>query len=340
MRFASTTLAFGFVAVSVLSAQVHDDMADEGTVMYKGVEVYTEGGLWQEIDGRLAQTDPTALMAGALASVGVQGVGEYTFDVSTIGGTEDGTYAFGALVSGFAMGLVRDVSLGGSGLYARVYNQERQIHEYAGTTYSFELSKSLATHLDQMFRTGTPLTIRIRIDSTNGSVSIKDPLDAKTWWRFTLGQPLATDAKYPIGVGTWSASAVFDNFQVREIEYFPSATNDRLPLPATLLALDSDGRQQVQSIRDSLIAIADNVDRISASENTDTERLNGLESSLMELTELASDLPSIFAGAIDSDSQSRSRLLRAGRRLNGILGVIATGDYYRSPINTPVAGAI
>jgi len=56
------------------------------------------------------------------------------------------------------------------------------------------------------------LPVRIRIDSGNGNVWVKDPFDATTWWAFTLGQSLEGEGHNMIGVGTTSLAASFGGF--------------------------------------------------------------------------------------------------------------------------------
>ena len=187
--------------------------ADGHMAMYMGVDVQTDGGTWQEVDGRLAQTDASAWLAGAMVPAGIQGKAEYSFDVAYLGGLEDNAIGFGAIVPGFVMGLVWDpANLGGSGLHAQVYNAAGEIHEYAGITYSFEIPAAMIAGITADMVMNTPLTVRIRIDSSNGNVWVKDPFDATTWWAFTLGQSLEGEGHNMVGVGTTSAAASFGNF--------------------------------------------------------------------------------------------------------------------------------
>ncbi len=173
-----------------------------------GVHIATDGGAWQIVDGRLAQTDGDASLAGAMANVGRSGMTEYSFDVAYHGGGEDNAGAFGVIVDGFAIGLVWDpANKGGSGLYAEVYTANG-LHEYAGITYSFEIPASLLAGISVQTVVNTTLPIRIRIDSSNGNVWVKDPRDATIWWAFTLGQALDGTT---VGVGTSSLSATFGN---------------------------------------------------------------------------------------------------------------------------------
>ena len=188
-------------------------LADGHMAMYMGVDVHTDGGAWQEVDGRLAQTDASAWLAGATVPMGIQGKAEYAFDVAYLGGLEDNAVGFGAIVPGFVMGLVWDpANLSGSGLHAQVYNAAGEIHEYAGIKYDFEIPAAMIAGITAEMATNTPLQVRIRIDSSNGNVWVKDPLDATTWWAFTLGQSLEGEGHNMIGVRTTSGAMSFGNF--------------------------------------------------------------------------------------------------------------------------------
>ena len=152
------------------------DMFRETSLMYMGFDVHATGGAWQEIDGRLAQTDASAWLAGAMVSGGIRGKAEYSFDVSYVGGLEDNAIGFGALVPGFVMGLVWDpANLGGSGLHAQVYNADGEIHEYGGVTYDFEVPESIVEGIMAEMAMNAPLTVRLRVDSSSGNVWVKDP---------------------------------------------------------------------------------------------------------------------------------------------------------------------
>ena len=65
----------------------------------------------------------------------------------------------------------------------------------------------------------TPLTVRMRVDSSNGNVWVKDPFEATTWWAFTLGQSLELQRGT-----TWSvwaphpSAASFGNFSAVSME--------------------------------------------------------------------------------------------------------------------------
>lgn len=220
MKRVVTILVLGALVASFSFAQMDDDMGMMGAdVMFMGVGVYTDGGAWQEIDGRLAQTDANAGLAGAMVPAGIQGMAEYSFDVSYLGGLEDNAIAFGAIVPGFVMGLVWDPeNLGGSGLHAQVYNDSGEIHEYGGVTYSREIPASMIAGITASMVMSTPLHVRIRIDSSNGNVWVKDPFDDVTWWTFTLGQSLEEDGHNMIGVGTSSVAASFGNFSAHPID--------------------------------------------------------------------------------------------------------------------------
>jgi len=198
MKRVATILTIAALAASFSFADIN----------VRGVSISTDGGAWQIVDGRLAQTDGDALLAGATANVGRSGITEYSFDVAYHGGGEDNSGAFGVIVDGFAIGLVWDpVNKGGSGLYAEVYTANG-LHEYAGVTYSFEIPASLLAGISVQTVVNTTLPIRIRIDSSSGNVRVKDPRDATTWWTFTLGQALDGST---VGVGTSSLSATFGN---------------------------------------------------------------------------------------------------------------------------------
>ena len=213
MKRVVTILAVGAFVASFSFADMHGMMDDDMMVMYMGVGVSTDGGTWHEVEGRLAQTDAMAPLAGAMVPAGMMGKAEYSFDVSYMGGGEDNAGAFGVIVPGFAIGLVWDpANLGGSGLFAQVYNASGELHEYAGITYSFEIPSSIAMMLTPEMVMSATLPIRMRVDSSNGNVSVKDPRDATTWWAFTLGQSLEMEGHNMIGVGTSSLAASFGNF--------------------------------------------------------------------------------------------------------------------------------
>ena len=184
-----------------------------GMTTYMGVGVHTDGGSWQEVDGRLVQTDASAELAMAYVPAGIPGKAEYSFDVSYVGGLEDNDIAFGAIVPGFLMGLVWDpATFGGSGLRAQVYDAAGELHEYAGVTYDFEIPAAMIAGITAEMVMNVTLPVRIRIDSSNGNVWVKDPLDATTWWAFTLGQSLEEEGHNMVGVATSSAAASFGNF--------------------------------------------------------------------------------------------------------------------------------
>ena len=175
-------------------------------------QLMTCGGTWEVVPVpiQLTQTDASAPLAGALTPRGIAGMAEYSFDVSYVAGLEDNAIGFGALVPGFAMGLVWDPdTFGGSGLRARVYNENGEIHEYGGVTYDMEIPAAMIAGITLEMVMNTTLNVRIRIDSRNGNVWVKDPFDATTWWEFTLGQSLSGNL---VGVGTTSAAASFTNF--------------------------------------------------------------------------------------------------------------------------------
>lgn len=204
MKRVATILIVAAVAASFSFAGDH-------VVSLGGVSVSCAGGTWQVLDGRLAQTDGSASRAGAIATVGVPGTTEYSFDVSYVGGGEDNAGAFGVIVDGFAIGLVWDpANRGGSGLYAEVQTVSG-VHEYAGITYSFEIPAAIVAGVTAATVVNTTLPVRIRVDSSNGNISVKDPRDATTWWAFTLGQALDGTN---VGLGTSSLAASFGGFGV------------------------------------------------------------------------------------------------------------------------------
>ena len=186
---------------------------DAMKVTYMGVDVYTDGGSWNAIDGRLAQTDASAWLAGAMVPAGTSGITEYSFDMEYIDGLKDDALGIGAIVPGFLMGLVWDPEhLGGSGLRAQVYNDRGEIHEYNGITYDFEVPKSMIAAITEETLRTTPLTFRFRIDSTNGNVWLKNPFEQDSGWTFTLGRSLERFDNSMVGVGTTSLAASFGNF--------------------------------------------------------------------------------------------------------------------------------
>ena len=108
------------VALVALAASF--SFADGHMTMYMGVGVMTDGGSWQEVDGRLAQTDASAYLAGAFVPAGIPGKAEYSFDVAYIGGLEDNAIGFGAPRarlrdgSGLGSGHLRRLRIAGAGV--------------------------------------------------------------------------------------------------------------------------------------------------------------------------------------------------------------------------------
>ena len=196
----------------LLSKILNLDLA--GTLNYRGTELMVEGGSWQELlDGTLAQTDSNASIAAALAAGGIRGKAEYAFELSYIAGLEDNAIGFGAIVPGFAMGLVWDpANWGGSGLRAQVYDADGNLHQYGGVTYDFEIPAEIVERINAEVVMNNPLDVRIRVDSSNGNVWVKDPFDSTTWWAFTLGQSIEDDGHNMIGFGTTSGAASFGKF--------------------------------------------------------------------------------------------------------------------------------
>ena len=170
-------------------------------------------GMWQSSDGRLAQMDATVPVAGALIGPAIQGIGDYSFDVSFIGGLDDGSIGFGAIIPDFVLGVEWDPQdLGGSGLRARVYNSSGAIHAYGGFSYDVELPAALIADITQENMKDGTLRVQFRVDSTNGNVWVRDPIDPENWHSFTLGQSLEDGGHNMIGVGTASGAASFGNF--------------------------------------------------------------------------------------------------------------------------------
>ena len=170
-------------------------------------------GFWERSAGRLAQTDSTVALAGALVAPAIQGIGEYSFDVEYIGGLDDDAIGFGAIVPGFMIGLEWDPqNLGGSGLHARVYDSRGEIHTYGGISYDIEIPQSYIADVTAETVRNTALTVRLRVDSSNGNVWVHDPIKSKEWWAFTLGQSLEDKPHHMFGVVTTSAAASFGNF--------------------------------------------------------------------------------------------------------------------------------
>ena len=201
MKRVVTILALVAVAASF-------SFADGHMIKAGGLTIHTEGGTWQLIGDALAQTDAEAPLAAAWTDAGQTGKAEYKVNARYIGGLEDNAGAIGVGVDGFAMILVWDpATRGGSGLWAEVYNiATRQLHEYAGITYQFEIPDAVVAAVAPLLQTAA-LPIQVRVDSSNGNVSFKDPRDRTTWWAFTLGQEL--ENANIVGVGTSSMSASF-----------------------------------------------------------------------------------------------------------------------------------
>ncbi|MDE0222532.1 MAG: hypothetical protein OXJ90_24915, partial [Spirochaetaceae bacterium] len=111
-------LTWRFLILALVALAASFSFADGHVAMYMGVAVHTDGGRWDDVDGRLAQTDASAWLAAATVPMGIQGKTEYSFDIAYIGGLEDNAIGFGAIIPGFVMGLVWDpANLDGSGLH-------------------------------------------------------------------------------------------------------------------------------------------------------------------------------------------------------------------------------
>ena len=211
MRRAVTIAALVALAASFSFADGHDSAMPDCDQQIGPITPC--GGSWQWTEGRLVRSDASAVVGLAFGPFGIPGLAEYSFDVSYVGGLEDNNIGFGAVVPGFLMGLTWDpANLSGSGLHAQVYNEAGEIHEYAGITYSFEIPAATIAGITAEMVMSTPLTVRIRVDSSNGNVWVKDPFDATTWWAFTLGQSLEEEGHNMVGVATASAAASFGNF--------------------------------------------------------------------------------------------------------------------------------
>ena len=202
----------GAFSSPLLSNILNLDRAER--INYGGTKLIVQGGSWQELlDGTLAQTDSSAPVAAALAAAGIRGKAEYAFELSYIAGLEDNAIGFGAIVPGFAMGLVWDpANWGGSGLRAQVYNAHGDLHQYGGVTYDFEVPAEIVERINAEVLMNNPLEIRIRVDSSNGDVWVKDPFDRTRWWAFTLGQSIEDNGHNMIGFGTTSGAASFGKF--------------------------------------------------------------------------------------------------------------------------------
>ena len=215
MKRVVTIVAVGAIAASVSFGQTTEELLASCKPRLMG-QLLMCGGAWNmEPDSpiRLTQTDASAWFTMAVTPRGIPGMAEYSFDVSYVGGLEDNAIGFGVIVPGFLMGVVWDpANLGGSGLRAQVYNQDAALHQYAGITYDVEVPSSVVTRVTAETVMNTPLTVRIRVDSTSGDVWVKDPFDATTWWAFSLGQSLEDAGHNMIGVGTAGMAASFDNF--------------------------------------------------------------------------------------------------------------------------------
>ena len=316
MKMLSTTVALVALAASFSFGQMMDDMK----VMYMGVDVHTDGGSWQEVDGRLAQTDASAWLAGAMVPAGIQGKAEYSFDVAYIGGLEDNAIGFGAIVPGFVMGLVWDpANLGGSGLHAQVYNAAGEIHEYAGIQYDFEIPAAMIAGITAEMVMNNPMTVRIRTDFSKGNVWVNDPFDQSTWWALTVDPSADGEHHSMIGVGTTSAAASFGNIRVDENPVFDRSF-ERFTLPLDVLSLDSVARRQIISIRDGFVTFDKNLEAIAANEDA-VSTLNNIGIDLSDLQAVSDVLPTILADATDHDTETLDNVLKAVDGLNSVVSV-------------------
>jgi len=185
MKIISATVALGAVVASLVFAQWSVSMTDGD--LYKAVDVQTDGGLWQEIDGRLSQTDASVQWAKAIVPpIGTPDRAEYSFDVSYIDGLEDNVFGFGVNVLGYDMRLVWDpANLGGSGLHAQVYNTAGELHEH------YEIPASTVADILAKIAVNDPILLKIRTDYNNGNLWVQDLFDT-TWYMF---QPFDSPVK-------------------------------------------------------------------------------------------------------------------------------------------------
>ena len=298
MKGLSTTVALVALVASF-------SFADGHMTTHMDYPVRTDGGSWQGVDGEWAQTDASAGLANAWVPAGIQGKAEYTFDVAYIGGLEDDAIGFGAIIPGFEMRLVWDpATLGGSGLHAQVYNAEGEIHEYAGIRYDFEVPASNIAGITAETVRNTPLTVRIRMDYSNGNVWVNNPFDRSNdqsnWWAISFDPSFEGDRHNMIGVSTTSAAVTFSNLEMNDNLVFDREVEIFAP-PLYTLSFDSDRRKQIYEMSDSFAVFDKDVSAINANEDAlSTLEEAGIDSSDLRATSDA--LSTFFAAAIDHDA--------------------------------------
>lgn len=309
MKVVSTTAALVALAVSF-------SFADGHRIMYMDIDVRTDGGSWQEVDGRLAQTDASAWLASAIVPADIQGKAEYSFDVAYIGGLEDDAIGFSAIVPGFAIGLNWDpTNLGGSGLRAQVYNADGAIHEHAGIKYDFDVPASKIGGIMTEIARNTPLTVRIRTDFTNGNVWVNDPFDQINWWALTV-DPSVEERHNMIGVATRSVAASFGNLRVDTDPVFDS-TFERFSLPFDILSLDSNAIGQIAAMRDQFVTFDNHVKAIAANKDA-VSTLKDIGIDLSDLQSASDALSTILADASDHHADTLDSVAEAVDSLNSV----------------------
>lgn len=180
----------------------------EGSTFPKG-GIVPEHGDWRLKREKLFQLDEDA--ANTRVSFGwLAEPIEYEFDIGGVAFGEDNAGALAMYIPGFSIELLWDpAQLGGSGLFAKIYDAYGDLHEKDGKEFSFELPPTVVSSFRNALVTDRELTINLRVDPGIGEIVVKDPWSDGSLWRLDLGESIPEGS---IGVGTKSLRANFGNF--------------------------------------------------------------------------------------------------------------------------------
>jgi hypothetical protein len=169
-------------------------------------------GSWVEEGEYITQLDEDAPITQVLMDEWVGETTEYSFDVRGLVIGEDNAGALTVFFPGYSVDLVWDPErLGGSGLYAQVYDAAGRLFQSNGTVYSFELPDRIVSGIESNLLDDRELSVRVRVDPDIGEIVVRDPWMEGFEWRLALGRPIGDGN---VGVGTKSAGASFGNFSV------------------------------------------------------------------------------------------------------------------------------